>query len=358
MKILYDHQTFSIHKYGGISRYFYELMKHSKGLFDYTVSGIFSDNEHAKELGLYRQFTWSIPKKLVNRCVYLLNKIDSIKKIKMLDYDIVHPTYYDPYVFKNKLPPLVIDVHDMIYEKLPQFFAKTKKIVEYKKYYFERADKIIANSQKTKTDLLEFYSGISAEKIVVIYRGASFSTELINKTIPKENYLLFTGQRGGYKNFETFILAVAPLLLKYDLTLLCTGTKFNNKELTLLKSTNIMSKVSCQFVSDAELPLVYAKAIVFVYPSLYEGFGLPILEAFAAKCPAVISNASCFPEIAGDAAIYFDPRSVQDMRSVIEKVITSPSLQTILIEQGNRQLKKYSWEKCAQETAKVYRALL
>jgi glycosyltransferase involved in cell wall biosynthesis len=105
------------------------------------------------------------------------------------------------------------------------------------------------------------------------------------------------------------------------------------------------------------MPEVYAKAVAFIFPSIYEGFGFPVLEAFAAGCPAVLSNASCFPEIAGDGALYFDPYSIENMRFTIEKVILSPSIQAELIHKGKEQVKEYSWKKCAEKTAAIYREL-
>jgi glycosyltransferase involved in cell wall biosynthesis len=176
-------------------------------------------------------------------------------------------------------------------------------------------------------------------------------------TQTKEGYVLYTGQRNGYKNFDAFIKAVAPLLLYCDLWLICTGQPFTGFELALLKKGKIRNRTSCTFVRNNELPKLYAKALVFVFPSLYEGFGLPILEAFAAGCPAALSNASCFPEIAGDGAVYFDPYSIEDMRSILEKLMTSPSLQRDLMQRGKEQVQKYSWKKCVEKTAAIYREL-
>jgi glycosyltransferase involved in cell wall biosynthesis len=359
VNILYDHQIFSWQKFGGISRYFYELMNHSEGLFDYEVSGLFSKNEYVKPLQVYRGFPIQGHFKGKQRIINCLNKLDSIRKIKKGNYDVLHPTYYDPYLLtlkKYKDTPLVIDVHDMIFEKFSQYFENPEYTKKNKELYFNRAYKIIATSQKTKEDLLSIYSYIHEDKVIVIYRGKVFPLQ--GHKQKKETYVLYTGQRNGYKNFSNFITSVAPLLVKYDLRLICTGQQFTRDESELLKKENILHRTMCIFVRDDELPELYTKALVFVFPSLYEGFGLPILEAFAAGCPVVLSNASCFPEIAGEAALYFDPYSIDDMRSTIERVITSPSLQTELVNKGKEQVKKYSWKKCAEETAEVYRYLL
>jgi glycosyltransferase involved in cell wall biosynthesis len=125
----------------------------------------------------------------------------------------------------------------------------------------------------------------------------------------------------------------------------------------LLDNLNISDRAICKFVSDEQLSELYSKAIAFVFPSLYEGFGIPVLEAFASQCPAVLANSSSLPEISGDAAVYFDPFSIDDMRNQIERVICSPSLQNELIEKGKEQVKIFSWEKCAKETMEVYNSL-
>jgi glycosyltransferase involved in cell wall biosynthesis len=355
MKVLYDHQIFSGQKFGGISRYFYELMKHSDGLFDYETSGLFSENEYVKPLQIYREFPVKCSFRGKQRIINRLNRIDSIRKIKRGDYDVLHPTYYDPYVLREKTKPLVVTIHDMIHELFPDYFYDDRITVKNKKNILMRADRIIAISDNTKRDLLKLYPKIDKDKVVVIYHGILSSISENNEK--KENYLLYTGQRDGYKNFDNFINAIAPLLIQYDLQLICTGKTFSKKEARLLNDLKIGDRVISRFVADDRLPGVYAKSLAFVFPSLYEGFGIPILEAFVAGCPVVLSNTSCFPEIAGNAAFYFDPYSIEDMRSVIEKVITSPALQSDLINRGRERIKKYSWEKCAEETAKVYREL-
>jgi glycosyltransferase involved in cell wall biosynthesis len=349
MKILYDHQIFSWQKFGGISRYFYELMKHSEGLFDYEISGLFSENDYVRPLQVYHEFPVKCCFRGKQRIINYLNKADSLKKIKKGSYDVLHPTYYDPYFPKKK--PLVITVYDMIHELFPEYFPRDKKTVYIKEVMISRADKIIAISENTKNDILKCYPKTDEGKIYITYLGTSY--KVLNNQ-EKENYILFTGQRFGYKNYKSFLIAAAPLLLKYNINLVCTGKGFDNNEKKMIDELHIAEKTICKFVSDEELIDLYARAIAFVFPSLYEGFGIPVLEAFAAGCPAILANTGSLPEIGGNAALYFDPYSVEDMRSVIEKVITSPGLQNELINRGKEQIKKYSWKKCAEKTAEIY----
>jgi glycosyltransferase involved in cell wall biosynthesis len=353
MKILYDHQIFSWQKFGGISRYFYELMNHSKGLFEYDVSGIYSENEYVKPLCIYKEFPLKFSFRGKARIINFFNKSDSIKKIKKNDYDIIHSTYYDNYLLKNiKNASLVIDAHDMIFEKMPEYFNKNNSTATKKRVCFIKSDAIIANSQKTKDDLLAIHPEIPEEKVSVIYRGDVFSE--YKQNTEKKDYILFTGQREAYKNFRRFIEAVALLLIRYDLQLICTGASFTKEEFALLSQHKIADKTKAVFASEAELQDFYSKALAFVFPSLYEGFGFPILEAFASGCPVILSDASCFPEIAENAAVYFDPYSADDMRDKIEKVILDSSLQSMLIERGFERVKYFSWEKTVKQTYQLY----
>lgn len=344
MNILYDHQVFFAQKFGGISRYFCELMKHSKGLFDYSVGGIFSENFYANELGFHKPFPVKAQFKGKRRLQTWLNRRDSIKKIKRAD--VIHPTYYDSYFVGKTNKPIVLTVYDMIHELFPIIGSLNKKSL------LEHSAQIIAISQNTKKDILKFYPQMPEEKISVVYLGTSW--DVLEKVVERQNYILFTGQRHFYKNFSNFILAIAPLLIKYDLQLKCTGGHFTSEETDLLKQQNIFEKTSVAFADEHELKDLYANALCFVFPSLYEGFGIPILEAFACGCPLVCSNISCFPEIAENAAEYFDPNSINDMREKIDRVISSKTLQDNLVAKGFDRLKAFSWRKCAEQTARVY----
>jgi len=345
MKIFYDGQIFLMQKFGGISRYFCELMRHSQGLFDYSVGGIFSDNHYACELGFNKPFLVKRNFKGKWRLQKWLNKKNAIKKLKD-NYDIMHPTYYEPYLITDK--PIVITVYDMIHELFPSGFTNYPN----KKDLLERSAKIIAISQNTKNDILKFFPQILEEKISVVHLGTSWN--VLEKRKNKMSYILFTGDRTFYKNFDNFIYAVAPLLVKYNLQLKCTGKPFTNAEIDLLKLQKIFDRTSVQFANEDELKELYANALCFVFPSLYEGFGIPILEAFACGCPLALSNASCFPEIAGNAGIYFEPKSIDEMREKIESVICSESLRETLVNKGFERLKDFSWQRCARQTAEVY----
>jgi len=353
MKILYDHQTFAGAKFGGIPRYFYELIKNSSGLYLPELSGVHFQNEYLKSLKNFnKEFFIKANFRGKDCIISKLNTISSLHRISASDYNILHATYYDLYYLDKIRKPLVITIHDMVHEMFLRYFYK-KTEIKNKRILMGKADKIIAVSKNTKNDILKIYPEIDEHKIHVIYHGNSFIQS--DKISEKKNYILYVGERFGYKNFDLFVNAVSSILIKYDLDLVCTGSTFSIDEELLFEKLGIKNRVKNKFVSEDKLKKLYEEAICFVYPSLYEGFGIPILEAFASNCPCLLSNASCFPEVAGDAVEYFDPKSLIDICNAIEKVVSSPALQNEMILKGQTVLQKYSWKKCAEEHAKIYK---
>ena len=185
----------------------------------------------------------------------------------------------------------------------------------------------------------------------------------INRLVLPKKYLLYNGHRWIYKNFDIFIKSIAKLILGKNIYLVCAGgNDFSTSELKLFKKLKIADRVIYQKITgnehDKHLSECYSKAIAFVYPSKYEGFGIPILEAFANDCPTVLSNSSCFPEIAKGASVYFNPDDRADIEKTVKKVITNKGLREDLIKKGRTRLKYFSWDKAATETAQVYKKVI
>lgn len=366
MTILFDHQIFSNQIYGGISRYFCELMKNfeNDNEIEYELSLRYSNNHYLKQLDnfpckpFFENFTFRGKHRLIN----FLNERISKKFISKGDYDVFHPTYYDPY-FLNFLnnKPFVLTVYDMIYEIYPEMFSSEDKTAERKKLLAQEATKIIAISKSTKRDIIRFF-GIDENKIEVIYLGNSLninkSDDVINIELP-EKYILFVGNRRGYRNFDLFIKAITPLLLEdAELNVVCTGGKFSNTEIEKFKSLNIKDKVFQYSVSDNILAYLYQRAIVFVFPSLYEGFGIPILESFVCGCPVLVGKVSSLPEIAGDAGVYFDPTNIVSIYDTVKRIIYDKELRKNLKLKGFQRVKNFSWEKAAEKTKSLYESII
>jgi glycosyltransferase involved in cell wall biosynthesis len=174
-----------------------------------------------------------------------------------------------------------------------------------------------------------------------------------------DKYLLFVGDRAGYKNFELFIKAAAPLLLKHNLRLICSGGgHFTGAEKNLFINVNIAARVQQVSASDADLAALYANAEAFIYPSLYEGFGLPVLEAFYNNCPVIMSNTSSLPEVGGEAAQYFDPINQQSIAAAIEEVVSNKTLQYELRTKGKQRLGLFDFDKTLKQTINVYKQVM
>jgi glycosyltransferase involved in cell wall biosynthesis len=358
MKVLYDSHIFANQKVGGVSRYHYELLDGliKRGV-DARISGLFVKNKYL----LNNQF---FSRSFLRDPMALFSKINMLFIKKALrnpgGYDVFHPTDTRLYLL-DLLPagkPMVFTIHDMI----PERMGEVDPLSTAKYRFAQRATKIIAVSENTKQDIIHYYQ-IPSEKIEVIHHGVSFflySTNWLRKALP-DSYILFVGGRNGYKNFEGFIRTIAPLLLKRsELFLVCAGGKsFTADELRLFDTLGISKKViGFTLLSDDELAKLYSNAMIFVFPSLYEGFGIPILEAWSCKVPVVLSRCSCFPEIAGDAAIYFMPDDSQSLINAVNSLLEDESLRKAMIERGTTKLKAYQWQKAIDKTLMVYESVL
>jgi len=290
----------------------------------------------------------------------------SVDKIKEADFDIFHPTYYNKYFLKyiddNK--PFVLTVYDLIHEHYNKtHFKNSHAVLSRKKELIRKSSHIIAISENTKKDIIDIYN-TDENKISIIYLGSSFNNagkiETNNFSAP-ENYILYVGDRHLYKNFIYFLKSIKPLLLKEkNIFLVCAGSiDFTLKERTILNELGLIDKVfHFPLIDDSTLKVLYSKALCFAFPSLYEGFGIPVLEAFACGCPSVLSRTSSLPEVGGSAALYFDPECSESILETVKKVLFDKELAEKLRKEGFKQLENFSWEKCANETKKVYNKLV
>ncbi len=366
MKVLYDHQAFDIQEYGGVSRYFHAIISQYKKNTDIEcdLQCAYSNNEYLLTDNSFKVKRFFPGKSflLKQQIMHSLNKSSAVHQIHHAQFDLFHPTYYDTYFLKHlKSKPFVLTIHDMIHEIFPQYFSQNDATVWNKKYLAEKASKIIAISESTKTNIMEYYK-LDESKIEVIYHGSPLIKETCsNKNISlPEKYILYVGTRPIYKNFNVFIHAISDLLIKqHDLFLVCAGGGlFSANELKVISELGIEHKVKYHSASPDVLATVYARATCFCFTTLYEGFGFPTLEAFGCGCPVALSNSSSLPEVGGDAAEYFDPTSKDSIKSSIEKIIGSESLRKEMIKKGEKRFKDFSWSKTAAQTMKVYSSVL
>ena len=359
MRVYYDYQILCSQVYGGISRCFYELISrlNEKDSFEAVIKCTFSENRYFEKLlkkKAFPHYHWRIGE--------LIKKVNKELAVKYLreDYDIIHPTGYDPYIFdcKEKKHKVVVTIHDMIQEKFSDGYYEGSAIITQKKRQIYEADHIIAVSNNTKKDILNIYPDIPEDKITVIYHGKSTLSdespeyEFMNG-IPRR-YILYVGQRYSYKNFNRFVEAMKPLLEDDpELNIVCAGGGgFKKNELEKIKPN--ADRFIQKTVDDIELAYLYRNAICFVFPSLYEGFGLPILEAFNCGCPVLLSNTSSMPEIGGDAALYYDPYNAEDIMDKVSIAVKEENTREKLKKMGYIQANKFNWNITSEKVWHCY----
>lgn len=296
------------------------------------------------------------------------------------------PTHYLP-IFAPKR--CVISILDLSYIKYPELFQKSdlNQLTKWTKYSAKKAKGIFTISQASKDDIIREY-GVSGDRVVVTYPGIKSeirnpksetnsparnatqsvaggkfkmqSSKLLkDKYGVKGEYILFVGTLQPRKNIVRLIEAFSKI--KNDIQLVIVGKKgwMYEEILEAPKKFDIQSKVKfLDSVPDEDLPAFYKNAVCFVLPSLYEGFGLPVLEAMRYGCPVVTSNISSLPEAGGDAALYVDPLNVDNIRKNLESIINDEKLRKELVEKGYEQVKKFSWEKTARETLSALERLM
>jgi glycosyltransferase involved in cell wall biosynthesis len=361
MRIAYDYQIFGRQQYGGISRYFYELAKGISLKRQHQVAVIAALHvnrylEHRPDT--LRVTGVSMPSIRKVRAVY--RAIDSLCMKHLLarfDPAIVHETYYSTRRFAPMTSRVVLTIFDMIHEKFGQSFSRFDRTRQAKAAAAARADHIICISRSTQQDVIDIL-GVPQERTSVVYLGSSLEAPADEARFRLEKpFLLYVGDRGGYKNFAALLRTYSrSQLLSREFQLLCFGGgEFTRAELRLMTEHNVpRQSVRYMSGSDACLAVLYASAAALVYPSLYEGFGMPLLEAMSVGCPVVCSNTSSLPEVAGEAAELFDPLEEDDMAAAIERVVTSGDRRQTLVASGRDRSAMFSWRRCVEETMSIY----
>lgn len=381
IRVLYDYQAFTMQSHGGVSRCFAELYKHLPRDVKTEIAVKESDNVYIKGWegvkpahDRYNNFIckhdfWGKGHfhlwydKLTHGGYYPnYNKTYSIGLLQKGNFDVFHPTYFSDYFLPYlNGKPFVLTIHDMIPELYPQYFASDDIQIVMKRKLAPLANAIVAVSDNTKKDIVEILH-VPEEKIHVVYHGCSFPHNSDKKISMSTPYILYVGDRYGYKKFDLFVQYMIPFLKSHrDICVVCTGKPFKKEEIDLFVKYNVEEKFVHHWVStDEEFFSLYHHALCFVYTSEYEGFGIPILEAYQASCLVLLNEASCFPEIAGDAAIYFKmTQKESDIKEKLEMVYSmgAEERNSLLCKQKNR-LALYSWEKSAKKMAEVYSALV
>ena len=362
MRVLYDHQTFSLQQRGGISRYFCEIIPR---VSTRAVVSLFM-GFHINEYGLgnashqYAHFSGRkvpfMPHTLTIRLsanAFLLNRFAD-----RIDYDIYHQTYfYD--VLGHSRGRRIVTVYDMIYELYPQEYDQNDPTARNKAEAVRKADAVICISESTRQDLISILQ-VPKEKTRVVHLANSLNCEVIAARLIPSPYILYVGKRGGYKNFDTFLRAFSSAaILRKQFDVVCFGGgPFTRSEIEAFTRLDVSTRVKSIEGSDEVLANLYKYAAVLIYPSQYEGFGIPPLEAMHYGCPVVASKASSIPEVVGGAGLFCDPSSADDITQKLEAAIFDSDVRSRIIAEGFSREREFSWDRCACETLTIYEQVL
>ncbi len=357
----------------GLGRYTQKLIENLEKVDFYNQYFVFLRRENWNE---YQPQRKNFTKVLADIPWYTLREqVQMPRVLKKCGLDLVHfPHFNIPVAYEGKF---IVTIHDLILFRYPTRKASTLSAPAYflKKQAYRRvinhavkkSEKIIAVSKHTKKDILENFK-IHPEKIIVTYEGVDSANNLPpepSETILKKYgiikpYILYVGNAYPHKNLDRLILSFKEVVKNYSsLNLVLAGKEdyFYKRLKKFAADNHAKNMIFPDHIADNHLPIVYREAKLYVFPSLYEGFGLPPLEAMAEKIPVVSSNASCLPEILGNAAYYFDPRGISEMSEAIKKVLSNEALRKKLIVEGKKQILKYNWKKMAKETLEIYKSI-
>ena len=359
MKIIFNNTIFYRQKYGGISRYISLLAKELiKNNVQVKIISPLYKNRYLKKLSNNNKIGVFINRypdyKILNSISnFLTNYYINKSKSK-----IIHDTYYTPSLLKIKNKIKVLTIYDLIHEKFPKLYKKN--YVSHRKKIIDNSDFFICISENTRCDFINFYN-VPIEKTKVIHLGAEHILDYPKITdyydCKKKPFILYVGSRSKYKNFMLLASAVAQSeSLKNNFDIICFGGgNFSKEEIYYFKKNNITEIFSVKFGEDHVLAQLYNDAKALVFTSFYEGFGLPLIEAMASKCPVFVSDTNVAKEVCSGSVEYFDSHDSDDLKTKLEKILFDNDKLTELSLKGYNLSKQYSWKKCAALTIDVYK---
>ncbi len=357
MRLAIDEQIFAIQAYGGISRLFAELsrqfVRHTPAQVQLipmdapiVTRYVLDDPELVTALGVREaRNEWTALARYLAR-PRLHPKCD-----------IVHNTFYLPHgLAPTRGAKRIVTVHDMIPELMPHT-RRRLDLLTLKKRYVEQADHIICISEATKADLLAVYGNVRPP-ISIVYHGVDpkFQPNVAPSDGLPDHYILMVGNRDQYKDGEVLIRAFGRIASDFpDVQLVCVGGgTWTREERSQLEALNLHDRAVQLSLSDELMPAAYANAQVFVFPSRFEGFGLPAVEAMASGAPTILAEATSLPEVGGDAALYFTPGDDAALAVLLTQVLGDPLLAADLSARGLDRSKAFTWQATAEATAAAY----
>lgn len=370
MRLAFDHQAFCRRPYTGISRYYLKLLEHlplaaSDQVRLFAPLHVNALLAEANLQGFEGQYFASHPR-LLRPVIRAASGWLTRHALSRFAPDLVHETYYSAHSVAPPRVPLVLTVYDLIHERFPRQFAWQQQLLSAKRRAIARAEQTICISSATQRDLQALYD-LPAQRVNVVPLGidpapnaATLAHLNNNPPLSTRPFVLFVGERGSYKNFARLLTAYAQSSrLRSACDLICFGgDAWTQAERQQLADQRLHNQVRQLGGRDQRLHWFYRHALALVYPSLYEGFGLPLLEAMRWGCPVASSDRSALPEVAAHAASYFDPESVEAIQTTLETLVFSESERARLRALGLERIQQFSWTRCAENTLAIYRHLV
>lgn len=360
MRILYDGLIYSTQAAGGINRYFANII----GRLPAADSAILTTPSiRPVNFPCHPNLEIHVPARVHPKVLAPLTRPIQLRRLQSrLSFDIIHPTYYVLLTWKNLRRvgvPVVVTIWDMTHERFRRQLDPTGLHAYTKRRAVEAADALLCISSNTRDDLLAYYD-VQPERVHVIPLATDMSASQRQDAslVPPQPFFLFVGSRAEYKNFDLLLRALRSIHSD-DVVLCVVGAPLTRKEQLRLVDLGISSRVlALGHATDTQLAALYARSVALVYPSRYEGFGIPPLEAMACGGVAITSNTSSIPEVVGNAALTFNPNSLDELVDHLRSVISRPGLRLEMVRRGRERAKTFSWDRTARETFAVYRSLL
>ncbi len=364
MRILYDGDIYTLQAAGGITRYFESLITRLPADFDVSllvgnsINSRYPPHPNLKILEYNGFHTTPVPDRL-GRYYSRLRSRWQRAALTRKHFDVCHPTYYSSVSREGYRCPTVITVWDMIHELFPSGLDPNGEFAAQKRKAITAAQRVICISENTKRDLLERCQ-IPENRVTVTHLAPELDETMSHgpEAVPSRPYYLYVGSRAGYKNFDHLLKSFARVVPgSKELALCIVGSPLNNSEKTLIADLKLIDQIEFYGqVGDSHLAKLYRCSVALVYPSLYEGFGLPPLEAMACGTVAVASNVSSIPEVVGDAAILFDPTSEDELTDLLRTLPEDQARRDAFIIKGKQHVRNFTWEQTVAQTIDVYRA--
>lgn len=363
MHVLYDGQVYAIQTVGGVSRYFTSLINRLPARFMplLLAAQLAKSNQPIhSNLKLFKCQRFR-PKYIS----YLVEQVYFRSVVAAQQIDIAHPTYYT-LLTRNAIQgyrcPVVLTVWDMIHERFATEMDATGQFAARKRQAILAAQAIVCISEHTKQDLLERYS-LPESQITVTPLASELKYEHTfdsKELVPSEPYFLYVGSRIAYKNFDGLLAAFSKVVSACSEVILCiVGVPFTQSEKRLIHELKLIEKIRYYGqIGDSYLAKLYRCSIGLVYPSKYEGFGIPPLEAMSCKTAVIAANCSSLPEVVGDTGLLVNPNSQNDLAEAMLYLLNYPADRDRLIAKGYDRSKQFSWEKTAAQTVEVYHSLV